>query len=187
MRVIAGTARSLPLQTPKGLDTRPTTDRIRETLFNMLSPCVPGCRFLDLFAGSGAIAVEALSRGAAWAVLVEKEAQALRCMRENLAFTRLNGRAEILGMDVMAALSYLEQKNTAPFDIIFMDPPYHKDWERQALTRLADSPLAKEDTWMIVEAALDTDFSRVREIGLDIRKEKKYKTNKHMWIRKEEI
>ena len=76
MRVIAGSARRLLLKTPEGMDTRPTTDRIKETLFNMLQPRIPGCRFLDLFSGSGAIALEALSRGARAAVLVENQKEA---------------------------------------------------------------------------------------------------------------
>ena len=78
MRVIAGTARSIPLATPSGKDTRPTTDRIKETLFNILQPDVPGSRFLDLFSGSGGIGIEALSRGASEAVFVESGREALR-------------------------------------------------------------------------------------------------------------
>ena len=89
MRVIAGTARSMPLKTIKGLETRPTTDKTKETLFNILQADVPDCRFLDLFSGSGAIAIEALSRGAAYAVLVEQNGKAAQCIQENLVFTRL--------------------------------------------------------------------------------------------------
>ena len=84
MRVIAGTARSLPLKTIDGPETRPTTDRIKETLFNMLQMDVPGCRFLDLYAGSGAIGIEALSRGARQSVFVEHNPKAAQCIRENL-------------------------------------------------------------------------------------------------------
>ena len=82
MRVIAGSARRLLLKTPEGMETRPTTDRIKETLFNILQPDIPGCHFLDLFSGSGAIAIEALSRGAAQAVLVENHPQAISCIRQ---------------------------------------------------------------------------------------------------------
>lgn len=187
MRVIAGTARSLSLRTPAGMDTRPTTDRIKETLFNMLSPWVPGCRFLDLFAGSGAIGIEALSRGASLAVFAEQEAKALDCIRQNLAFTRLADRGEVLACDVLTALSRLEHGDMPAFDIIFMDPPYQEKWERQVLDRLASGPLADADTWIITEAALDTDFSWTRELGFSVHKEKKYKTNKHIWLRKEQI
>ncbi len=93
MRVIAGSARRLLLKTVEGLDTRPTTDRIKETLFNVLQNDVPGCMFLDLFSGSGAIGIEALSRGASLAVLIEKNPKAAACIRENLEHTRLADRA----------------------------------------------------------------------------------------------
>ena len=83
MRVIAGKARRLPLKTVPGMDTRPTTDRIKETLFNMLQPELLDSRFLDLFSGSGAIGIEALSRGAAFAVFVEKNPKAVECIKEN--------------------------------------------------------------------------------------------------------
>ena len=96
MRVIAGSARSLKLVTIDSMDTRPTTDRIKETLFNMLSNDIPGCRFLDVFSGSGAIGIEALSRGAAMAVFVENSRKAVECINKNLAFTKLADRAQVL-------------------------------------------------------------------------------------------
>ena len=89
MRVIAGSARSLKLKTLEGIETRPTTDRIKETLFNMISPQMYDCIFLDLFAGSGGIGIEALSWGAQEAVFVEKNPKAMECVKENLKFTRL--------------------------------------------------------------------------------------------------
>ena len=96
MRVIAGTARSLPLKTSEGKDTRPTTDRIKETLFNMLQSHIPGCVFVDLFSGSGGIGIEALSRGAKSAYFVESDRNATKNIRDNLAFTRLADRAVVL-------------------------------------------------------------------------------------------
>ena len=89
MRVIAGSARRIPLVAPEGKNTRPTTDRIKETLFNMLQDDIPGCQFLDLFSGSGGIGIEALSRGAKQAVLVEFGKEALECIRKNLEKTKL--------------------------------------------------------------------------------------------------
>lgn len=89
MRVIGGSRKRMPLETIKGMETRPTTDRIKETLFNMLQPEIYQCRFLDLFAGSGQMGIEALSRGAREAVFVEKNPAAARCIKRNLAFTRL--------------------------------------------------------------------------------------------------
>lgn len=96
MRVIAGSARRLLLKTIEGMDTRPTTDRIKETLFNMLNTQIPGCTFLDLFSGSGAIGIEALSRGAKQAFFVESNPEAVSCIRENLSRTHLEEGALVL-------------------------------------------------------------------------------------------
>lgn len=183
MRVIAGTARHLPLKTIEGTDTRPTTDRIKETLFNMLQTQLPGCIFLDLFAGSGAIGIEALSRGAKKAYFVEKMPAPLQCIRQNLQFTRLADRAEVLGCDVLSAMEQLE-RSAGTMDLIFLDPPYGKEWERLVLSRLASSPLAGTETTVIVEARLDTDFSYAQAYGFEMIKQKVYKTNQHVFFRK---
>lgn len=119
MRVIAGSARSLKLKTLEGIETRPTTDRIKETLFNMISPQMYDCIFLDLFAGSGGIGIEALSRGAKEAVFVEKNPKAMECVKENLKFTRLEKKGLTLTKDVMNALYQLEGEKV--FDFVFMD------------------------------------------------------------------
>ena len=120
MRIIAGTARSLPLKTIEGLETRPTTDKIKETLFNMLQNDVPGCYFLDLFAGSGQIGLEAISRGALYAVFIENNRKAAKCIEDNIAFTKFTKESRLLTTDVISGISSLEGKYT--FDIIFMDP-----------------------------------------------------------------
>ncbi len=185
MRVIAGTARSLPLKTVEGLDTRPTTDRVKETLFNMINPQLPGCRFLDLFAGSGAIGIEALSRGAAHAVFVENSEKAIGCIRHNLAFTHLDKLGDVMMGDVLTVIGRLDRQETKPFDIIFLDPPYDHQWENRVLEHLVETQLMDDYTLVIVEASLGTDFSWTRDLGLKIQKEKKYKTNKHVWIRRE--
>ena len=99
MRVIAGKARSLKLKTPDGLDTRPTTDRIKETLFNMLQPYLPDGIFIDLFSGSGGIGIEALSRGAKHAYFIENNKNAIACILDNLKFTRLTEDATVLKQD----------------------------------------------------------------------------------------
>ena len=104
MRVIAGTARRLLLKTPEGMDTRPTTDRIKETLFNMLMPYLPGAVFLDLFSGSGGIGIEAISRGAKKAYFVEDSQKAINCITENVEHTHFEEQAVILKQDVFAAL-----------------------------------------------------------------------------------
>ena len=176
MRVIAGKARRLNLKTIPGNETRPTTDRIKETLFNILQPEIPGCRFLDLFSGSGAIGIEALSRGAEYAVFVEKNPKACTCIRENLSFTKL------LNMDVLQALRSLE--GGEPFDCIFMDAPYEQHLEQPVLEYLADSTLADENTLIVVEEDLHTDFSYVEDLGYHLVRSKEYKTNKHVFLKK---
>ena len=182
MRVIAGSAKHLMLKTIEGLDTRPTTDRIKETLFNMIQADIPGCRFLDLFSGSGAIGIEALSRGAREAVLVESNPQAADCIRENLKKTNLSDRALLMQADVFQALGRLSGKGA--FDIIFMDPPYQHDLEKQVLQVLKDTDLADEYTIIITEASLQTDFSYLESFGYQMKKYKKYKTNAHVFIEK---
>ena len=185
MRVIAGTARRLALKTVPGMETRPTTDRIKETLFNILQPYIPDSTFLDLFSGSGGIGIEALSRGAEHATFVEKNPKACACIRENLAFTKLAEHGKLLNMDVLQALRSMEGQ--AAFDCIFMDPPYNKDLERQVLEYLKDSSLANTDTLIVTEADLHTDFSYVEELGYELSRSKEYKTNKHIFLHKSSI
>lgn len=183
MRIIAGTARSLPLKTIDGLDTRPTTDRIKETLFNMIQQDVPDCYFLDLFAGSGQIGLEAVSRGAAKAFFIENAKNAAACIQDNIRFTKFEDACTLLQTDVISGLRTLEGKYR--FDLIFMDPPYKKELEKEVLTFLSHSSLVKPSAKIIVEAALETDFSYTEELGYTVLKEKCYKTNKHVFLQKE--
>ncbi len=182
MRVIAGKARSLRLKTIEGMDTRPTTDRIKETLFNMLQPYMADCRFLDLFAGSGAIGIEALSRGADCCVFVEQQRKAAECIRDNLKFTRLDGQARVMVMDAVSAIRKLD--GGEPFQCIFMDPPYRKNLELDVLEALQGTSLIDEDTLIIVEASLNTTWEQVETMGYQIVKEKRYKTNQHLFLKK---
>jgi 16S rRNA (guanine966-N2)-methyltransferase len=182
MRVIAGTARSIPLKTIEGIETRPTTDRIKETLFNMIQSDILGCYFLDLFAGSGQIGIEALSRGAAYAVFVESGKKAAACVADNIHFTKFEDKCQLLRMEAIAGIRSLEGKYT--FDYIFMDPPYNRELEKEVLTALQSSSILKCDTIVIVEAALNTDFSYLNDLGYEIIKEKNYKTNMHLFVRK---
>ena len=182
MRIIAGTARRLPLKTVAGMDTRPTTDRIKETLFNMLQDEVPGSYILDLFAGSGQIGLEAVSRGAKYAVFVENNKKAIGCIEENIEFTKFTRETKLYPSDVLTALRSMEGKYQ--FDVIFMDPPYNQEIEKDVLHYLADSTLLKEDTLIVVEASLSTGFDYLDELGLRLRKLKTYKTNEHAFIEK---
>lgn len=183
MRVIAGTARSLPLKTPQGLDTRPTTDRIKETLFNILQMDIPGCVFVDLFCGSGGIGIEALSRGARKAYFAENAREPLNCLLDNLKFTRFEDRAVVLKQDAVAALTGISEKEV---DILFMDPPYGQEHERRVLEALRGMRYVTDSTMIIVEAALDTQVDYASELGFYVYREKRYKTNKHIFIKKTE-
>lgn len=183
MRVIAGSAKRIKLQTPEGFKTRPTTDRIKETIFNMLQPYLIDCIFLDLFSGSGAIGIEALSRGAKYVAFIEKEYNAIRCIESNLNITKLKDNAEIFLMDIKEGLEKLE-KNDKKFDIIFMDPPYNQGLEMWVLKFLVKSNLLKKDTIIIFEASIETSIVEIEEIGYVIEKVKKYKTNMHVFVSK---
>ena len=121
MRVIAGSARGHRLEAPAGRDVRPTADRVREALFSSIGPRVVGARVLDLFAGSGALAVEALSRGATAATLVERDRRAAAVAERNLARTRLAGRALLMRCD---AAAFATEPRGGPFDLVLADPPY---------------------------------------------------------------
>jgi 16S rRNA (guanine(966)-N(2))-methyltransferase RsmD len=124
MRVIAGTLRRRILEAPEGLATRPTSDRLRETLFNVIAPRIEAARFLDLFAGSGAVGIEAVSRGAAKVVLVERAAPALRALRANLEKLGLRATVLVEAVSVGAYLRRGRPAAAAGFDLIFLDPPY---------------------------------------------------------------
>lgn len=182
MRVIAGKAKSLRLKTIEGMDTRPTTDRIKETLFNILQPYVADSRFLDLFAGSGAIGIEALSRGADSCVFVEQQKRAANCIRDNLRFTHLDGQAQVMVMDAVTAVRRLDGE--LPYSCIFMDPPYDKGLELEVLKTLATTSLVDFETLIVVEASLGTSLAEAKMLGYQIIKEKKYKTNQHLFLKK---
>lgn len=181
MRVIAGSARSLQLEAPEGMDTRPTTDRIKETLFNMIQREIPDCVFMDLFSGSGGIGIEALSRGAKHAYFVERDTCAFKCIQNNIKHTRMEDRATLLKQDVASAIPFIGEQEVS---IIFMDPPYHKELEKKALELLRNAPYVTTNTMIIVEAALDTDFSYLSEYGYCLERQKIYKTNQHAFIYK---
>lgn len=178
MRVIAGSCRSLPLVTPEGADTRPTTDRIKETLFNMIQGEILDCVFYDFFAGSGGIGIEALSRGAKHAYFVENNKNALECVKKNLTFTKLADKATVVSRDILGAIPFLNEKA----DVIFMDPPYQLNIEPAVCQMLKQSGCLKEDTLIIIEADKDRDLSEIEGLGFLLLKEKIYKTNKHVFF-----
>lgn len=130
MRVIAGTYRSRLLQAPRGMATRPTSDRLRETLFNVLGARVPGCRFVDLYAGTGAVGIEALSRGAEHVWFAERVPAAVSCLKSNLAALKIAGGFTVDDRGAGAMLQRLLKFSLA-VDLVFLDPPYEaaKEYE----------------------------------------------------------
>ncbi len=149
MRVIAGKAKGRRLSVPRRKGVRPTSDYLREALFDILGPSMPGARFLDLYAGSGAVGIEALSRGAAQVVFLEQDAGCLRVLRENLEGAGLEPRQVIAG-DVLRILPRLARRGEG-FDIIFLDPPYGSGLARRTLDMVASGDLLLPQGLVIVE------------------------------------
>ena len=133
MRVITGSARGRRLKELEGMETRPTTDRVKEGLFNILQFDIEGRRVLDLFAGTGQLGIECLSRGAASAVFVDRRADAVKLIRDNLKTTELTDRARVVSGDSMEYLRSVREK----FDLIFLDPPYAADLLESAIAHIA--------------------------------------------------
>ena len=183
MRVIAGEKRHLLLKTLDDLSIRPTTDKIKETLFNMIQFNIQGVNFLDLFAGSGAIGIEALSRGANMATFVDNNDRAIKVIKENLEHTGLAEKANVIKADASLSLENLSRKNET-YGIVFMDPPYDKDLYRPVFERLSKSNIISSDTIIILEVALKDDAVGIEDLGFEIAKVKKYKSNKHIFFKK---
>jgi len=154
LRVVAGLAGRTTLVAPKGLNTRPTSDMAKENLFNILAPYIKDASVLDLFCGSGAIAIEALSRGAKAAILVDSAKTAVLAAKQNLEKTKLTEKAEVLLMPVQKACKYLSGQK---FDIIFLDPPYETDLITFTLEQIAQHNLLAEEGIIIAET--DVKFS----------------------------
>lgn len=150
MRVITGTARGRRLKELQGMETRPTTDKVKESLFSIIQFDIEGRRVLDLFAGTGQLGIEALSRGAAEAVFVDRRPDAVRLVQENLALCGFTDRARVKSGD---ALAYL--KSGEKFDLIFLDPPYAADLLEQALTVIASFDICREHGIIVAESAAD--------------------------------
>lgn len=150
LRVITGSAKGRPLKSVKGREVRPTADRVKESLFNVIGGRVVEANFLDLFAGSGAVGIEALSRGANSCVFVELMSPHLKVVAENLANTHLEGRAELLRRDARAAVADLSRRQRK-FDLIFVDPPYGQELVPACLELIATHGLLAADGWVITE------------------------------------
>ena len=170
MRVIAGKYRSRKLVAPPGTETRPTSDRLRETLFNVVASAVAGSVWFDVFAGSGAVGIEALSRGASEVYFVESAGRAVQAIRANLKSLGISAGCHIVDREALAALSLLEGRNAA-CDFCFLDPPYRKaaDYER-ILSFLSQSALLRAPGLVIAEH--DKHFDPGESFGPLVRRRK---------------
>ena len=153
MRVITGTARGRRLNELKGSDTRPTTDRVKEGMFNIIQFDIEGRRVLDLFAGTGQLGIECLSRGARSATFVDQRSDAVRLIRENLKLTQLEERATVLLADYAAALSAGEQ-----YDLIFLDPPYESKLLERSLQMISQFDIPREHGIIVCESSLEKEL-----------------------------
>jgi len=150
MRIIAGTFRSRQLKSLKKLDICPTSDMLRETLFNILGPRVAGSRFLDLFAGTGAVGIEAVSRGAAFVAFVERHKPAARLIEGNLALLGISEGVRVVTADALPAISKLDAERSAPFDFIFLDPPYANEQDYPSALRALEKSALVDASGMII-------------------------------------
>ncbi|MBP7058848.1 MAG: 16S rRNA (guanine(966)-N(2))-methyltransferase RsmD [Lachnospiraceae bacterium] len=181
MRVIAGKRGHLNLLAPEGMETRPTTDRIKETLFNILQFDVVEAEFLDLFSGSGQMGIEALSRGASHCTFVEKDRKACEIINKNLTSTDLLSDSTLLRENVFDALRGFSRDKK--FDIIFMDPPYAMHEESEILKLIKEFNICDENSIIIIEAdkKRTLDFIDINVFSLE--KQKIYKTNQHIFLK----
>ncbi len=148
-RIIGGTARGLRLKPVPGDTTRPITDRVKESLFNIIGADVNGSTWLDLFAGTGSVGIEALSRGASFALLVDKERNAVSTIKANLQFTRLADKARV---NLKDAFDLLNSSENEKFDYIYIAPPQYHDLWRKALVELDANPgLLAPDGWIVIQ------------------------------------
>lgn len=173
MRIVAGVYGGRPLKTLDGKTTRPTSDKVRGAIFNMIGPYFQGGRVLDLYAGSGGLSIEAVSRGMSQAVLVERDRRAQTVIRDNIRLTKEEDRFQLLAMEAGQALERLE----GPFDLVFLDPPYAKETILADIEALCQRQLLSEEVMVVCET--DKGVTLPEEIAeLGIWKEKIYGISK---------
>jgi len=154
LRVVAGEFGGRPLKTLEGKTTRPTTDKVKGAIFNMIGPFFDGGRVLDLFSGSGSLAIEAISRGMSSAVLVEKDRRAQAVIQENIKMTKSEKQFQLLKMDAARALTQL----TGQFDLVLLDPPYAKEQIVANITQLEEQGLLSEEVMLVCETDKGVDL-----------------------------
>lgn len=167
MRIISGDARGTKLKTLKGLHTRPTLDRIKEALFNIISSKLKDAYVLDLFAGSGSLGLEALSRGASFSVFCDNSIEAIKIIQDNIEKAKYTEKSLVIKNDYINALKTLVTKENA-FDIIFIDPPYESNYRTKALELILEKNLLKNDGIIIVETDDEQEIEDIKNIGMNL-------------------
>ena len=165
MRIISGKARGTKLFTLEGENTRPTLDRVKEPLFSILMHQVPEAKVLDLFAGSGALGLEALSRGAESVVLCDNSRAAIKVINNNLDKTKLNTYAEIINADYKSCLKKLQGRK---FDLIFLDPPYETDCIEISVKQILELDLLAKDGVIVAETDREEIIDKIKNIDINI-------------------
>lgn len=184
MRVISGLARGKRLASLEGLETRPTLDRVKEALFNVLQFRLIDKNILDLFSGSGALAIEALSRGAKSAVLCDSSKKAINIINKNLEDTKLKENAKVINKDYVEALKSLKNK-LKKFDIIFLDPPYKSDFIVKSINYIKEYNLLEDDGIIIAETDDKNKIEQIKNIeNMEVYDIRKYGTVHIIFIRK---
>jgi len=177
LRIISGKNRGRHLVAPKGMTTRPTADRVREAVFNVLAPYIEDARVLDVFGGTGAFSLESLSRGAATAIILDKDRKAQAAIAQNIELCGEEERAKLIKGDSLQLLPTLQ----GAFDLIFLDPPYAKDLLFPAISLILKYNLINDDGIFIIETAAGNDMS---DLPLEIRKESVYGDTKILYCLK---
>lgn len=157
MRVVAGSVKGIPLKAVPGTSTRPTTDKVKESIFNMIGPFFDGGNALDLFAGSGGLGIEALSRGIDKVIFTDKDRKAIDTIRANLEKTRLTDQAEVYKTDADRALKAIK-KNNIQARLMFLDPPYHMEQAYGLMDKAAEMGILTEDSIVVCEHAKEVEL-----------------------------
>jgi len=185
MRVISGTARGKKLVSLEGLETRPTLDRVKEALFNVLQFDIKNANILDLFSGSGALGIEALSRGAEKAVLCDFSKKAYEVIAKNVEATKLKDKSKLLNKDYLEVLKFLK-KESEKFNIIFLDPPYKTDYIYKSIEKIIEYDLLAEEGIIVAETDDENKIEEIKKIqNIEIYDARKYGIVNIIFIRKE--
>ena len=170
MRIITGKARGLKLETPKNYDIRPTTDRVKESLFNIIGTRIINAKILDLFAGTGNLGLESWSRGASEVIFVDKSKESLKIIEKNIEKAKAIDYVKIIKNDFSSAIDILSKKNDK-FDFVFSDPPYNKDILKKVMKKIAENEILNTGGYLIIERSKEEEltlipdnFELVREV-----------------------